>query len=83
MSAKNVILVAGHDYKGGGVSFTQLCLNRMERLLKTEPGLVVTLFDVAAGVAEVSEIDAKISFYTTHLGASTNPEGRGYGLYPP
>lgn len=58
MSDKNVVLVAGYDYKGG-VSFSQLCLNRMERLLKTEPDLIVTLFDVAAGVVKISEVDAK------------------------
>jgi len=49
--SKHVILVAGYDYTGGGVSFETLCLNQMHHLLQKyrDIPLKFTLFSFKEG----------------------------------
>ena len=49
MNNKHVILVAGYDMNKTGVSFDLDGTNRMKRLIKTNPELLFTLFDIRAG----------------------------------
>jgi hypothetical protein len=58
VAIKQVLLVAGFDYEFGGVSFAELCRNRMGRLINKFPKdkLIFVLFDVATGRISKNEI---------------------------
>jgi hypothetical protein len=56
---KHLILVAGYDYLGfGATDFRKPCLNRSLRLIKQDPSLKYTLFDIRSGIVTLNKPDS-------------------------